>query len=90
MKINVGPLTACHISGSFPVHKVQGSIMITTYGHGYLGLHTPHEVMNFSHRIDELSFGRRYPGLINPLDKTHLVAKTSMTLFFSNLLGIRF
>ena len=35
-------------------------------------------VMNFSHRIDELSFGKRYPGLVNPLDRTHISAKTSI------------
>jgi len=26
--------------------------------------------MNFSHRIDKLSFGRDYPGLVNPLDNS--------------------
>ena len=72
-----GPLNGCHVSGTFPVHKVQGSFMVTAYGHGYMGAHTPHEVMNFSHRIDELSFGKRYPGLVNPLDRTYLAAKTS-------------
>lgn len=76
-----GPLNACHVSGTFPVHKVQGSFMVTAFGHGYFGAHTPHEVMNFSHRIDELSFGKRYPGLVNPLDRTFLTAQTNFDNF---------
>ncbi len=38
-----GPLNACHLSGTFSVHKVQGSFMVTAFGHGYLGPHTPHD-----------------------------------------------
>ena len=86
-----GPLNGCHVSGTFSVPKVQGSFMVTSFGHGFFGAHTPHEglvicfanisVMNFSHRIDELSFGLRYPGLVNPLDRTYIVAETSMYFY---------
>ena len=31
--------------------------------------------MNFTHRIDEFSFGRYYPGLVNPLDDTFKVTE---------------
>lgn len=37
--------------------------------------------MNFTHRIDKLSFGRHYPGLVNPLDHTHLSAATNFDNF---------
>lgn len=70
-------LDGCNLKGSFPVGKVQGTFQITAIGHGFLGQHTPHELLNFTHRIDELSFGTRYPGLVNPLDKTNLKAQTS-------------
>ena len=59
--------------------KVQGSFHITARGHAYMdAIHAPHESINFTHRIDELSLGMRYPGLVNPLDKTHIRAESSM------------
>lgn len=33
-------------------------------------------VLNFTHRIDELSFGQLYPTLINPLDNSVEIAET--------------
>jgi endoplasmic reticulum-Golgi intermediate compartment protein 2 len=72
-----GPLDGCHISGSFPIEKVKGTFHITALGHGYMGVHTPHEKVNFTHRFDSLSFGMHYPGLVNPMDKTYLQAATS-------------
>ena len=32
--------------------------------------HLDHSQFNFSHHINEMSFGPHYPGLLNPLDKT--------------------
>ncbi|CAI6332738.1 unnamed protein product [Periconia digitata] len=63
---------ACRIFGSLDGNKVQGDFHITARGHGYLefGEHLEHKAFNFSHIINELSFGPYYPSLENPLDKT--------------------
>jgi hypothetical protein len=38
-----GSLNACKISGSFQVMKVEGSVHVTANGHGYAGVHAPHD-----------------------------------------------
>lgn len=35
-------------------------------------------VLNFTHRIDEFSFGQLYPNLINPLDNSIEISETRM------------
>ena len=60
----------CRISGTAQVNKVTGNLHITALGHGYLGDHTPHHLINFTHIIRRLQFGTDYPGLQNPLDET--------------------
>jgi hypothetical protein len=37
---------------------------------------SPHPAFNFSHIINELSFGPLYPSLLNPLDRTYAVTPT--------------
>ena len=66
------PKDACRIYGSLEGNKVQGDFHITARGHGYhdFGEHLNHGTFNFSHHINELSFGPHYPNLLNPLDKT--------------------
>ncbi|KAL7267325.1 hypothetical protein RUND412_010096 [Rhizina undulata] len=61
---------ACRIYGSMDVNRVQGDFHITARGHGYWdgGKHVDHESFNFSHVVNELSFGEFYPKLVNPLD----------------------
>ena len=65
---------ACRIYGSLEGNKVQGDFHITARGHGYMEFgapsHLDHNTFNFSHHINELSFGPHYPNLLNPLDKT--------------------
>ena len=65
---------ACRIYGSLEGNKVQGDFHITARGHGYMEFGAPHHLdhsqFNFSHHINEMSFGPHYPGLLNPLDKT--------------------
>ncbi len=39
-------------------------------------------VLNFTHRIDELSFGEFYPNLINPLDNSMEIAETRKVINF--------
>ncbi|ODQ64068.1 putative COPii-coated vesicle-associated protein [Nadsonia fulvescens var. elongata DSM 6958] len=75
---------ACRIYGSIPVNAVQGDFHITAKGYGYhdrRGLR-PNE-LNFTHIIDEFSFGEYYPKLVNPLDGTTQLASEgeSMTKY---------
>jgi hypothetical protein len=67
-------IDACRIYGSLEGNKVQGDFHITARGHGYMEFgmqqHLDHGTFNFSHHINELSFGPHYPNLLNPLDKT--------------------
>ncbi|KAF2185731.1 DUF1692-domain-containing protein [Zopfia rhizophila CBS 207.26] len=67
-----GPTDACRIFGSLDGNKVQGDFHITARGHGYMefGEHLDHSTFNFSHQVNELSFGPFYPSLVNPLDNT--------------------
>jgi hypothetical protein len=62
-------------------------VKIVAAGHGYYGQHTPHELMNFTHRITELSFGKHYPGMINPLDKSYefTASKFATLKYFINI-----
>ncbi|KAI4127744.1 MAG: hypothetical protein LQ338_003055 [Usnochroma carphineum] len=64
---------SCRIYGSIEGNKVQGDFHITARGHGYAELaeHLDHNAFNFSHMINELSFGPLYPSLLNPLDRTY-------------------
>ncbi|KAG8526853.1 uncharacterized protein KY384_008282 [Bacidia gigantensis] len=68
--------SACRIYGSIEGNKVQGDFHITARGHGYqeIGEHLDHTAFNFSHIINELSFGPLYPSIQNPLDKTYALA----------------
>ncbi|OMH80579.1 ER-derived vesicles protein 41 [Zancudomyces culisetae] len=72
---------ACRFYGTIEVNKVKASVHVTAYGHGYGGQHVPHERMNFTHFIDEFSFGQLYPSLVNPLDETLMVADREMMSF---------
>lgn len=66
---------ACHIFGSIPVNQVRGHFHITAKGFGYRDrLHVSVEALNFSHVIQEFSFGDFYPFLNNPLDATGKVS----------------
>ncbi|MDI1488480.1 MAG: hypothetical protein OHK93_007755 [Ramalina farinacea] len=70
--------SACRIYGSLEGNKVQGDFHITARGHGYQELtnqHLDHSFFNFSHIINELSFGPLFPSIQNPLDKTYAVTE---------------
>lgn len=69
---------ACRIYGNIEGNKVQGDFHITARGHGYLdaGQHIAHSSFNFSHHVNELSFGPFFPTLHNPLDSTELSTET--------------
>ncbi|KAI3641098.1 hypothetical protein MIR68_000877 [Amoeboaphelidium protococcarum] len=63
-------VNGCRISGQINLNKVAGNLHITSLGHGYFGVHTPHEIMNYTHVIRRLQFGLDYPGIVNPLEGT--------------------
>ena len=71
------PKDACRVHGSLSVRKVAGNFHVTTgrsiphpQGHAHLNVFVPQNELNFSHRIDSLSFGPVVPGAVNPLDAT--------------------
>ncbi|KAK4941982.1 hypothetical protein LTR10_018163 [Elasticomyces elasticus] len=74
LRLHGAPVDSCRIYGSLEGNKVQGDFHITARGHGYMEFggqqHLEHGTFNFSHHINELSFGPHYPNLLNPLDKT--------------------
>ncbi|RYP55343.1 hypothetical protein DL768_000098 [Monosporascus sp. mg162] len=74
---------SCRIYGSLDLNKVQGDFHITARGHGYAesGEHLDHSAFNFSHVINELSFGPFYPSLVNPLDRTVNLASANFHKF---------
>ncbi|KAI4597425.1 hypothetical protein LQW54_006402 [Pestalotiopsis sp. IQ-011] len=74
---------SCRIYGSLDLNKVQGDFHITARGHGYaeFGEHLDHSSFNFSHIINEFSFGPFYPSLVNPLDRTVNVAEKAFHKF---------
>ncbi|KAG6014088.1 hypothetical protein E4U54_005860 [Claviceps lovelessii] len=78
-----GPPDSCRIYGSLDLNKVQGDFHITARGHGYRSAngHLDHNSFNFSHIINELSFGDYYPSLVNPLDLTVNMADTHFHRF---------
>ncbi|GAA5810640.1 hypothetical protein MFLAVUS_004063 [Mucor flavus] len=73
---------ACRVYGSLQVNKVASNLHITSAGHGYAtGVHTSHDLLNFTHRIDEFSFGKLYPDLVNPLDNSIELSESNFEIF---------
>ena len=79
---------SCRIHGSIEVNKVAGNFHVTTgrsiphpQGHAHLNTFIPKDVVNFSHRIDHLSFGPPVPGAVNPLDGSLKLAQERNHLF---------
>lgn len=61
----------CHIYGSVPVNRVAGELQITAKGWGYQDFEkVPVSEINFSHVINEFSYGDFFPYIDNPLDNT--------------------
>ncbi|XP_052426755.1 endoplasmic reticulum-Golgi intermediate compartment protein 2 [Carassius gibelio] len=80
---------ACRIHGKIYVSKVAGNFHIilgkpidTIRGHAHFASLIKNEAaLNFSHRIDNLSFGNDVPGHINPLDGTEKITLEQNMLF---------
>ncbi|XP_076959576.1 uncharacterized protein LOC143635700 [Bidens hawaiensis] len=71
----------CTMYGSLEVKKVAGNFRFVKSFH-LENLHLPHDVKDFkedsyniTHKINKLSFGDDYPGIINPLDGVHCFQK---------------
>lgn len=80
-----GTFNGCHIFGSVPVNRVAGELQITAKGWGYSDFErAPVSEINFSHVINEFSYGDFFPYINNPLDST---AKISVD---NPLLGYRY
>jgi hypothetical protein len=81
LSLNAEIGTACRFVGGFDVNKVSGNFHITPLGHTYGGVHTPHELMNFTHRIDAFTFGTVFPNsqliFSNPLSKSYELLEDS-------------
>ncbi|XBW38823.1 hypothetical protein QEN19_004415 [Hanseniaspora menglaensis] len=66
----------CHIFGSINVNRVAGQLQITGKGYGYYSENmAPIEQLDFTHVINELSFGPFLPFLNNPLDNIAQIPK---------------
>ncbi|TDH09888.1 hypothetical protein EPR50_G00090160 [Perca flavescens] len=85
---NPTTLNACRIHGHLYVNKVAGNFHVTVgksiphpRGHAHLAALVSHDIYNFSHRIDHLSFGEVVPGIISPLDGTEKVSAESNHMF---------
>lgn len=64
-------LPVCRIYGTIPINRVQGDFHITAEGYGYMGSEIASEdELNFTHYINEFSFGTFYPYIDNSLDAT--------------------
>ncbi|KAI9494790.1 endoplasmic reticulum vesicle transporter-domain-containing protein [Zychaea mexicana] len=73
---------ACRIFGSIHANKVAANLHITSLGHGYQShTHTDHKLLNFTHRIDQFSFGKQYPDLVNPLDNSVEITEAHFEVF---------
>ncbi|VUC37805.1 unnamed protein product [Clonostachys rosea] len=78
-----GQTDSCRIFGNMDLNKVQGDFHITARGHGYYetGQHLDHSKFNFSHVVNEFSYGPFYPSLENPLDRTVNLAPANFYKF---------
>lgn len=73
---------ACRIYGSLDVHYLEGDFHVTALGIGYPAPRMALlENLNFTHRIDRMSFGDHYPDLTYPLDHTHADAEANFHRF---------
>ncbi|PVU99028.1 hypothetical protein BB559_001080 [Furculomyces boomerangus] len=71
----------CRFYGTLSTNKVKGSLRITNGNNFLRQVFRGAGNGNFTHVIDELSFGNFYPSLINPLDETFQVSENESTTF---------
>jgi len=69
------PYDACRIYGHLELNKVAGNFHITAgkslqlpQGHVHISAFLTEQDYNFTHRIQQFSFGEHTPGIIQPLE----------------------
>ena len=67
----------CSMGGAFNVARVTGNFKATVHPSALGALRLAGHAVNLSHTIEQLSFGREFPGVINPLDGTSRALKSS-------------
>jgi len=84
----MGAKSGCRIHGKMEVKKLAANFHITLgrsiphpQGHAHININVPMDNVNFSHRIDHLSFGPSVPGGINPLDATLKTTQEKYQMF---------
>ncbi|CAF1218374.1 unnamed protein product [Adineta ricciae] len=83
------PHDACRLHGTLEVNKLAGNFhIILGKAFSFFGAHAhispmgaQHMALNFSHRIDHLSFGLPTPGLVQPLNGDLKLTNTSSQIF---------
>ena len=78
----------CRIHGYLEVNKVSGNFHIApgqSFEQHHIHVHSLRNLrlmtLNTSHRIDQLTFGERFPQQINPLSNTEEISKDSSILY---------
>ncbi|KAK8935715.1 Protein disulfide-isomerase 5-4 [Platanthera zijinensis] len=77
----------CNIHGFVDVKKVAGNIHLSpgkSFHHSsfaFLDLFALQGEYNISHKINKLSFGKEFPGVINPLDGAHWIQERSSGMY---------
>ncbi|AMD22078.1 HGL262Wp [Eremothecium sinecaudum] len=72
----------CQIYGSIPVNKVKGELRITPKESVFRGIGARKDEINFTHVINEFSFGDFYPYIENSLDGVGRIAQNGLTSYF--------
>ncbi|TPP65684.1 Endoplasmic reticulum-Golgi intermediate compartment protein 3, partial [Fasciola gigantica] len=84
----------CRIHGQLQVNKVAGSFHISpgnSYAVNHVHVHHLQNIgttkLNMSHKITKLSFGKTFPGQVNPLDDTtmNVIEPAQMFTYYMKL-----
>lgn len=72
----------CHIFGSILTNRVKGELQITPKGWGYRDSQiAPVDIIDFSHVVNELSFGDFFPYIDNTMDNTAKLTEKQLTTY---------
>lgn len=81
------PYDACRIYGNLVLNKVAGNFHITAgksislpRGHIHISAFISDRDYNFTHRINQFSFGEPSPGIVHPLEGDELILQNGMTV----------
>ncbi|KJE94807.1 hypothetical protein CAOG_05384 [Capsaspora owczarzaki ATCC 30864] len=80
-----GSVSADKIAGNF--HIIAGAAVEVPGGHAHMGQMIPQHALNFTHRINHLSFGEEMPGMEFPLDGDEWIT-TSHTMAYQYFIQV--